>query len=159
MLPIHNEPWYRFGLFSVKYIPEHLAEMFLAMPTIVHKPPYVIPSLFALSILIVTPAYLLILRAPLRERAFWAALVTTFIAAFPSLAHGGNGFTQFGYRHTLDYMPFLLILVAGGVRRTPFWVTWPLVFASVLVNLWGVIMISHMNLWDMSTRTLLDYFR
>lgn len=156
LLPIHNEPWYVYGLFSVKYIPIHLKEMFLSIPTFSSHPPYVTPSLFALSILLVTPALLLILRAPIFERTYFAAFTAVLMLAFPSLAHGGNGFTQFGYRHTLDYMPFLLVLVAGGMQRVPKWLTGILIFLSVLVNAWGVVMISYMKLYDMSTRTLLD---
>ena len=104
------------GLFSVKYVWVHLHEMFTTMPRVLPQWPYLAPSLFAMAIWIATPALILMLRAPLTRLTFASAIAALFIAA-PNLMHGGNGFTQFGYRHTLDFLPFLLILIASGMRE------------------------------------------
>lgn len=147
LLPVFNEPWYRFGLLSVNYIPEHLKEMFFAMPIFRPQPPYIIPSLFVMAIWVVTPAYLLILRANYRNRLAIASLIASVATAIPILMHGGNGLTQFGYRYTMDFMPFLFLLTLAGMRNTVNWWIKLLVVASVAVNFWGVIMINFFGIW------------
>lgn len=147
LLPILGEPWYKYGFLSIRYIPIHLKEMFFSMPHFIDKPPYVIPSLFAMSILLTTPAFLLILRARFSEKVLLASLASILFIALPDLLHGGNGFTQFGYRHTLDFMPFLLILVASGLHKRIDVLAKILVILSILVNLWGVVMTSRLGIW------------
>lgn len=146
LLPILGEPWYKYGFLSIKYIPIHLKEMFFSTPHFIDKPPFVVPSLFAMSILLITPAFLLMLRARLRQKVSLASLASMLFIALPDLLHGGNGFTQFGYRHTMDFMPFLLILVASGIGELSWWKKL-LIVLSILVNLWAVIMISFFNIW------------
>jgi len=119
------------------------------MPHFIDKPPFVIPSLFAMSILLITPAFFLILRAHFRQRISLASLVAILFIALPDLLHGGNRFTQFGYRHTLDFMPFMLILVASGIYKQIDILAKILIILSILVNLWGVIMISGLGIWTM----------
>ncbi|HEX4923578.1 MAG TPA: hypothetical protein VFV50_05810 [Bdellovibrionales bacterium] len=147
LLPIHHEPWYKHGLFNLRYVPIHLQEMFTALPHVQREWPYVIPSLYAMALWLVMPALPLALIAPFRGRVFWACGLAAIAAAIPGLVHGGNGFSQFGYRHTLDYFPFLIILAAAGASRAPRWVSMPLLALSMAVNLWGVVMISHLQKW------------
>ncbi|MEO7683813.1 MAG: hypothetical protein ABIU86_07725 [Gemmatimonadaceae bacterium] len=148
LLPaIGQEHNYRFGLMSVRYIPEHLKEILTAMPLWRSSFPYVIPSEFAMAIWFTTPAFVLMLRARRREKLWLPSVAAALAVALPSLMHGGNGFTQFGYRHTLDYMPFLLLLVGLGMRgKVDPW-TRGLIVASMLVNLWGVLMISRFGIF------------
>ena len=147
LLPIFNEPWYKFGFLNINYVPIHLAEIFTAMPIIIGIFPYIIPSMFAMAIWFTTPAFILMIFARFRTKIAIASILTIIAIAIPSLLHGGNGFSQFGYRHTLDYMPFLLLLTASGMRDMVKWWTKLLIFLSILINFWGVIMISHLNKW------------
>ncbi|MBI2330086.1 hypothetical protein HYU94_01735 [Candidatus Daviesbacteria bacterium] len=149
LLPVFNEPWYKYGLVSFYYIPVHLIEMFTALPRIVNYPPFMIPSMFAMAVWFTTPAFLLIAFARYKTKIIFASAVTAIAIAIPSLMHGGNGFTQFGYRHTLDYLPFLLILVISGMRENLKWWIKALIILSIVVNLWGVIMISFLSIWTM----------
>lgn len=145
---ILNEPWYKYGLISFKYIPIHLKEVFLSLPTFRESWPFVIPSLFAMSIFFTTPAFLFAFFANFKKRLEIASLITLLAIALPNLMHGGNGFTQFGYRHTLDFMPFLLILTASGIRELTWWKKL-FIFLSIIINAWGVIMISFLNIWTL----------
>lgn len=147
LLPILNEPWYQYGFVSIKYIPIHLKEIFTAMPKFSSQPPFVIPNLFAMAIWLTTPAYFLILFARFNKRIYLASLAAAIAIAVPNLMHGGNGFTQFGYRHTLDFLPFLLILIASGLNNK--FNIWSklLIILSIIINLWGVVMISFFNIW------------
>lgn len=149
LLPILNEPWYKYGFVSINYIPIHLREIFLSLPIIKNTPPYVYPNLFAMSIFLLTPAFILIFRAKFKDKLILAALISTILIMIPELMHGGNGFTQFGYRHTLDVLPFMLILVASGMKEKVTWWIKSLIAISIIINLWGVIMISFLNLWTM----------
>jgi len=145
-LVIHpQDPSYVHGLFSTKYVWIHLNEMFTTMPRVLPQWPYLAPSLFAMAIWIATPALVLMLRAPLTRLTFASAVAALFIAA-PNLMHGGNGFTQFGYRHTLDFLPFMLILVASGMRERVGWIAAALILASIVVNTWGVVTLSVLKI-------------
>lgn len=147
LLPIFDEPWYRYGLFNIRYIPTHLQEIFTSFPLKDSTFPYLIPSMNVMALWIVTPAFLLIPFARFKKRMVYSALAALIIASLPSLMHGSNGFTQFGYRFSLDYLPFLLILTISGFERLNTWWAKGLIILSILVNLWGVIMISFLNRW------------
>lgn len=149
LLPIFDEPWYRYGLFSIRYIPTHLNELFTAMPTFVNHWPFVVPSLRVMALWVVTPAFMLIPYAKFSTRIGASALVAAIICALPSLMHGGVGFTQFGYRYAFDYLPFLLILVATTMERKVYWYHKLLIILSILINLWGVYMITFAHLWTL----------
>jgi hypothetical protein len=95
--------------------------------------------------LIATPALIPMLRARLTRLTFASAIAALFIAA-PNLMHGGNGFTQFGYRHTLDFLPFLLILIASGMREHVGRIAAALILASIVVNAWGVYTLSVLRI-------------
>jgi hypothetical protein len=141
-----GDPNVRYGILSVRYIPQHIKEILGAMPVWRSNFPYILPSEFALAIWFTTPAFLLMFRAERRYRLWLASVVTALAIALPSLMHGGNGYTQFGYRHTLDYMPFLLLLVGLGMRGNVGPWARVLIVASIAVNLWGVVMISSLRL-------------
>jgi hypothetical protein len=143
-----NEPrWYPHGLFDISYIPEHLWVFFLKPPVFTGEPPYVMPSLIGLSILITTPAFVYCTRAGINRLALacWSAIIPIALADF---THGGVGWVQFGYRFGMDFYPFLLILTALGMKAglgIESKVTWKqrlLISLSVLVNLWGVLWIN-----------------
>jgi hypothetical protein len=55
--------------------------------------------------------------------------------------HGASGFVQFGYRYTLDFTPFLVLLTASDIGCDLSWWKKALIIASIAVNAWGVIMI------------------
>ena len=62
------------------------------------------------------------------------------IALF-NLAHFSQGWVQWGYRFSLDFIPFLLPLVALGAARVdgrPRAIAVVLVVVGAAVNLWGV---------------------
>lgn len=144
LLPVFEEPWYKDGLFDIKNIPIHLTEVFTALPKFINEPPYIIPSLNVMALWFVTPALLLIPFANFKNKLVIASLITIIIMSLPGLMHGSNGFSQFGFRFALDYMPFLLILVGSGLERYFTWWSKSLIILSILINLWGVIMLSHL---------------
>ena len=138
-------PWFDEGLFSLSYIKYHLYSFFLEPPNFIARWPYVYPSMTGLSVLITTPAFLLIPFAGLRNRlalACWAAIIPTALLIF---IKSGTGWTQFGYRYALDFYPFLLILTFLGTGDRFRWYHKLLIILSVLVNLWGVILVNKIE--------------
>jgi hypothetical protein len=106
--------------------------------------PLVIPVDIGTSILLSAPGLLLALLAfrkpKLARLKVGAALAVTIIALF-NLAHFSQGWVQWGYRFSLDFLPFLLPLVAIGAARADGRLRGLAVVLLVVgasVNLWGV---------------------
>ncbi|HET7728301.1 MAG TPA: hypothetical protein VFK54_13355 [Candidatus Limnocylindrales bacterium] len=106
--------------------------------------PLAVPRDIGTSLLLSSPAYLLVLgtlRGWGRSRLVTGALLAIGAIALLDLMHFSQGWVQWGYRFSNDFVPFALPLVAlgataahGRVRS----VAVVLVVASVLVNAWGV---------------------
>jgi hypothetical protein len=109
--------------------------------------PLAMPVDIGTSILISAPGLLLALvairRRPGARLTVGAVLATLVIATF-NLAHFSQGWVQWGYRFSLDFLPFLLPLVAIGASRarpvggSPSRIAVLLVVVGAAVNLWGV---------------------
>lgn len=90
---------------------------------------------FGLSLFFTTPAFLLMFLAP-GTHDTWVLAATALLVALPGLLHGWPGATQFGYRFSLDYTPFLVLLTAAGLRGAVSGRAKALVALSCLVSLW-----------------------
>lgn len=137
-----------YGLLDVRYLPDHLYAIFLRPPA-TGAPPFVLrPSLWGLSMLLLSPAYLFLIPAVARLRqhpALGALLVAAVLALLPDLLHGGVGARQLGYRFSLDAQPFLLPLIAIGATRhdgAPSPLLAPAVIWSVLATAYCTIAIA-----------------
>ncbi len=127
------EQW---GLASSHYLSRNLAVAFASVPDLLPHSPWIQISGHGLAIWFTTPALLLLLwprdKGPL-HRALW---LTTLFVALPSLLYMNTGWFQFGYRFSLDYMVFLVLLLAVGGRPMGR-VMKALIVAGVIVNLFG----------------------
>lgn len=142
-----EEPWYNHGLISIRYIPTHLDETLTALPLFQRDWPFAVPRVYVMAFWVTTPAWALILFARFRTRIAIGSLAAIALILIPILSHGGPGFTQFGNRFSIDYMPFLLLLTASGMRGRVTWWMQALIALSILINLWGVIMLSKLDWW------------
>jgi hypothetical protein len=152
-----------------RYLPQNLAIMFLSTPAIAPDEtqnsvgtrgplctepgatrglfdedcPIAVPRDVGMSILLTSPAYLLAGWALFRHRSrlVAGAWLAVLLIAFVNLMHFSQGWVNFGYRFSNDFVAFALPLVAvgmsrrGGVGLLGFW----LIALSVAINLWGVI--------------------
>lgn len=127
------EQW---GLASSHYLSRNLAVAFAALPDLLPRSPWIQVNGHGLAIWFTTPALLLLLwpreKNPL-HRALW---LTVLFVALPSLLYMNTGWFQFGYRFALDYMVFLVMLLAIGGRPMNR-VMKALIIAGVIVNLFG----------------------
>ncbi|HEX5826750.1 MAG TPA: hypothetical protein VFY23_04460 [Candidatus Limnocylindrales bacterium] len=107
--------------------------------------PIALPVDIGTSILLSAPGLLLALfavaRRPLARLTLGAGLTVLVVGLF-NLAHFSQGWVQWGYRFSLDFIPFLLPLVALGAARAgdgkPRLTALVLVVAGAAINLWGV---------------------
>lgn len=83
-----------------------------------------------LGLLWTTPALLLLIVSPRRDGIFWPLVLTAFVVALPGLFYQNTGWKQFGYRFSLDWLPFLVCALAVGGR--------PLTWRIKAVIGWGI---------------------
>jgi len=108
--------------------------------------PIALPRDIGMSIVLTSPAYLLglpALRRYGRSRLVTGAAIAILAVAVFNLMHFSQGWVQFGYRFSNDFVPWALILVAVGLERVRsgwgVWLATGLLVASVAVNWWGVV--------------------
>ena len=158
-----------------RYLPQNLGIMFLTGPEImpdrlrdtlgtIDRPlctepgasrglfdvdcPIAVPRDIGMSVLLGSPAFLLIGATPLggrRRRVVIGAASAVLLISVIDLMHFSQGWVQFGYRFSNDVLPFALVLVAigfdrlvDGGRRWAMPLAVALVVASIAVNFWGV---------------------
>jgi hypothetical protein len=133
----------RYGLFNYAFLARNLAAAFTLTPKLLGKPPYVQIPWHGLSMLITTPAlaYLLWPRdKPALSRVLWA---TAAPIALMSFLYQNDGWVQFGFRFSIDYLVLLFLLLAVGNR--PITRTWKgLIVVGIVVNAFGAVTFGRM---------------
>jgi hypothetical protein len=106
----------RWGLLNYHFLSRNLAAALVLLPRIMTRWPYVKISQHGMSLLVTSPNLAYVVapaeRSPL-AKPLWITVAT---AALPSLLYQSSGFIQLGYRYSLDYMIFLMMLLAVGNR-------------------------------------------
>lgn len=126
----------QFGLASYHYLARNLAVAFTLLPELPGRAPWIQIGGHGLALWFTTPVLLYVLwprEKPPLHRALW---ITIAFVALPSLFYQNSGWVQFGYRFSLDYMVFLLMLLAIGGRPLTR-VAKALIIAGVVINLFG----------------------
>ncbi len=158
-----------------RYLPQNLAIMFLSTPEILPdrrrdtlgtmdvplctEPgarrglfdidcPLALPRDTGMSVLLTSPAFVLLLPAlwgARRDRLAMGAALAVLLVTIGNLMHFSQGWVQFGYRFGNDSVPFALVLVAlgfervvDGRRRWAWALAVSLILVSIAVNWWGV---------------------
>lgn len=135
----------QYGFFSLYYIPKHLYTLLLMSPEYIAHFPFLRPSPEGMSILLTTPLVLYAAKARFSEPLIrWAGLAVVAIL-LPTMFWFSTGWVQFGYRYSLDFFPFLLILISFGMGSRLSKVMIALVALSIAVNLWGTLWSVHLG--------------
>jgi len=164
----YNAAW---SIEDPRYLPQNLALALIGPPDILPKVldfgrqlctapgatpgwldpdcPIISPKTVGMGLLFTSPAYLLALPSLAagygRARLVTGAALATLFIFVVNLMHFSQGWVQFGYRFSLDFAPFALLIVALGLHRLAS--TRPgravvlgtgLIAVSIVVNLWGV---------------------
>ena len=93
-------------------------------------------------ILIGTAVVLALVKRDRIAVACWAAIIPIALLDFTFAA---TGWAQFGYRYSLDFIPFLFLLVVLAVRGGIKWHHVLLLTIAVLVNIWGPLWIFKLS--------------
>lgn len=129
-----QERIFRFGLFNYHFLSRNLAAALVLLPRVMDHYPFVKVSQHGMSMLVTSPnlAYTALPqeRGPL-GKALWLTIATT---ALPSLLYQNSGYVQLGYRFSLDYLVYFVVLLAVGSRPMTRLFR-GLVIGSVAVNL------------------------
>jgi hypothetical protein len=129
------EQW---GLASYHYLARNLAVAFTLLPEFPGRAPWIQVGGHGLALWVTTPILLFLLwprEKPAIHRSLW---ITVACVALPSLFYQNSGWVQFGYRFSLDYMVFLLMLLAIGGRPLTR-VGKGLIIAGIVINLFGAL--------------------
>jgi hypothetical protein len=127
------EQW---GLASGHYLARNLAVAFTLLPEWLGHAPWIQIGGHGLAMWFTTPLLLVVLwprDKPVIHRALW---LTIALVAIPSLLYQNSGWVQFGYRFSLDYFVFLLMLVAIGGRPLTV-LAKTLIVLGIVINLFG----------------------
>jgi hypothetical protein len=128
----------RWGLFNYHFLSRNLAAALVLAPRILAQYPWVKVSQHGMSLLLTSPnlGYLAVpeKKSPL-STGLWLTVLAT---AIPSLLYQNSGYVQFGYRFSLDYMVFLVMLLAAGGRPLSRLFK-ALLIVSIGINLFGAI--------------------
>ena len=137
------EPWYSKGIFHPSYLASSLYVMLLQPPVLIDRFPYLVPSLFGMSILLATPALFLTFQAPLRCWRTWFLVAASGACLLPGLLHGWPGGDQFGYRFSLDAIPLIMALMAIAMGERASGRARFLIVLSILISIWGLLLVEH----------------
>jgi hypothetical protein len=128
-------PW---GLFSIHYLWQNFHVYFLQMPERVDGFPWLNPTMAGFTILISTPPLYLALTADYGERINQLALASCVAIQGLYLVYYWTGYAQFGCRYSIDYLPFVMILAAGGAKYCMTWMIAVYALIGILIEAWGL---------------------
>jgi hypothetical protein len=124
----------RFGLFNYHFLSRNLAAALVLLPRIMLHAPFVKISHHGMSLLVTSPNLAYTVMPQERTHLTKPLWLTIAAVAIPSLLYQNSGYIQFGYRFSLDYMVYFVVLLAIGNR--PFTRTFKgLIVVAFAVNL------------------------
>ncbi|MFA5954864.1 MAG: hypothetical protein WC817_05035 [Patescibacteria group bacterium] len=107
------------GLFGLVHVPGNLYYFLLSTPLPVFRDsvshilkfPYLTANAWGMSIFLTSPYFIYLFFLKYRDLFSKMLIVTIVLIATTVLAYYGIGFRQFGYRYSLDFLPFLFVLL------------------------------------------------
>jgi hypothetical protein len=133
----------RYGLTNFSFLARNLTCAFTLTPRLLNKPPFILMSWHGMSMLLTTPALLYLLWPRVKtdlHRTLWILVLPIALAGF---LYQNDGWVQFGYRFSIDFLFALMMLLAVGGR--PITRTWKvLILVGIAVNLFGAITFGRM---------------
>jgi hypothetical protein len=126
----------QYGLFHYAFLERNLHAAFTRLPEIQFHPLRIGFNGEGMSLFVTTPLFFYLLwpkRKGVLQRELWLMVAAV---ALPGFFYQNSGYYQFGFRFSLDYTPYLIVLLAlGGHRFTRLFVA--AAALGVVVNAWG----------------------
>jgi hypothetical protein len=136
----------KWGLFHYHYLARNLAVAFTLLPWLSGNSPYLQISNHGLAMWFTTPVLFFILWPKTLNRFYVALAITAVCVALPSILYQNSGWIQFGYRFSLDYMPYLMVLLAASGRRFgKLFIT--LCVLALVINLFGAVTFDRVRMF------------
>lgn len=150
----------KYGAINLHYFPGNATVAFWQFFKKIDTFPYFVPPPEGMAIFFASPLLLYLFRGIslkswktlfqgklkyFLEEDFltFGALLSVLFTAIPLLLYFNTGWVQFGYRYILDYIPFIIILVAYGMKNKITWVGGALFVISMLMNFYGMLIYIH----------------
>jgi hypothetical protein len=129
----------RYGLFDIHYLGRNLEAAFLKLPQVALHPLRLAYDPHGLTLLLTLPVLFFLFVPKSQPRLHWPLWLTVAACALPGLFYQNTGYMQFGFRFSLDYTPYLLLLLAAsGWSIKNRWVL-ASALLGLLVNFWGAV--------------------
>lgn len=142
-----EEPWYRYGIFSIHAVPENLWMMLLQPWAVIPRFPWIVPQGFGGSLFLYSPFLVLLFMPPWprsqKVLLYWAAVV---VLATLLCLHGSPGGWQVSYRYSSVFLPWILLMMLE--KSTPGKTRWEisLILLSILLNGYAMWIFCHTSL-------------
>ena len=147
------------GQFSLKYIPSNFYYYFLESFKPYYKsvtsnnnylltPPYILPNKTgSLSFFIISPLFLLLFKADLKNKIIKYLLITSIIILLILLSYYYNGWPQIGSRYINDFLPLLFTILLFQFKNTRLKKSYKIIIAfSALLNIYLCITLANIFL-------------
>jgi len=111
------------GYMSPKHVPANLYSLFVMPPQpllenkdgFVLKFPYLKASPWGMAIWFTSPLFLTLLFKFKRSKYSLSLIMAIIVLSIPIISYYSIGFSQFGYRYALDFLPFLFLLLLSAL--------------------------------------------
>jgi hypothetical protein len=131
-----NHQIQEYGLFHYQFLERNLHAAFTRLPEIRFHPLRIGFNGEGMSLFVTTPLFAFLLWPREKPRLHLPLWLAAAAIALPGFFYQNSGWFQFGFRFSLDYTPYLIVLLALG-RRPMTAAFWALAGAGVAVNAWG----------------------
>ncbi|MGQ0507347.1 MAG: hypothetical protein ACT4TC_18735 [Myxococcaceae bacterium] len=129
----------QFGLFNLRYLGRNLESAFLLMPRLSLNPPRLSYDDNGLCLLLTLPLLVFLIIPKEKRRLQLPLWLAVAACALPGLLYQNNGRSQFGFRFSLDYTPYLMLLFAVSGWSLRHRLVSAAAAFGVLVNFWGAV--------------------
>ncbi len=139
VLNLVREELAQYGQFNPVFLPRNLHSMLLALPVFDESCGRWTPDPWGMSLLLTSPALVYAIRARSKQPwviGAWASLIATVMLL---LMYYNTGYSQFGYRFSMDFMlPLVCLMALGSRKRVSAWMIGLILF-GIAVNLIGTL--------------------
>ena len=140
------------GLFNISHLPANLYTFFIKPPApVLENPkgfflqfPYLKADPWGMAIWFTSPLFLMLIFKFKKYKYTASAFVSTVALSIPAFLFYSIGFAQFGYRYTLDFLPFLFLLLIPSLgpklsNKAILLIIIGVIFNCIYItSLWGV---------------------
>lgn len=129
------------GPLQLKFIKNNLYSILFLLPEFQKEFPYVIPTQAGVAVTFTSPMLYCAVLADWKNKLVWILGGAAILTAIPFLMNYGNGMAQFGMRYSMDFTPYLWLLMCLGLTRKGKLEWWMKIgiAACIFIQGWGTL--------------------